>query len=192
MRVLLLVFALCCAGFTNAQNLEEINKDRLERSRKGMLVLGSWAVGNMIASPVLRRDATGSDKYFYNMNVYWNAVNLAIAGFGYFGALRNDPGQYNLQQSIKEQQKIEKILLFNAGLDLAYVASGLYASEQGSNNNDDRLKGYGESIILQGAFLFVFDMIFYLSHQKGGKVLDSQLGGLSLSSRGIGLKFTFR
>ncbi|MEE4311402.1 MAG: hypothetical protein V2J62_05985 [candidate division KSB1 bacterium] len=49
------------------------------------------------------------------MNIAWNAVNLAIAGFGLYGALIPDQGLTPFE-SIQQQNSIEKILLFNAGL----------------------------------------------------------------------------
>ncbi|MEM8896402.1 MAG: hypothetical protein AAGC88_17615, partial [Bacteroidota bacterium] len=109
-----------------------------------MTVLGSWAAGNIIMNPILGRNATGSDKYFYQMNTWWNVVNLAIAGFGYYGTATDDPTSFNALGSLQEQNSIEKILLINAALDVAYVLGGLYMRERSLNveNNSDRLHGF--------------------------------------------------
>jgi len=139
-----------------------------------MLVLGSWAVTNIALSPFLASRASGSQRYFHQMNGYWNGVNLVIAGLGYSTAITSDPNGLSLSESLSEQHSIEKILLFNAGLDLAYVAGGLYLQERSSRStkNANRLKGFGQSLVLQGAFLFAFDVAFYLfQHQHGGELL---------------------
>jgi hypothetical protein len=94
------------------------------------------------------------------MNAAWNLVNLTIAGFGYFNSM--EPAiESTFTELLSEQNKLDKILLFNAGLDLAYLGTGLYLNERGINRNSERLKGYGKSLILQGLFLFAFDLGFY-------------------------------
>lgn len=49
------------------------------------------------------------------MNLYWNSVNLIIAGFGYWQATKETLGT-DFRAMMEAQQSIEKILLFNAGL----------------------------------------------------------------------------
>lgn len=156
-----------------------------------MKVLGAWAITNMAVSPVLRNQASGSDKYFYDMNVYWNAVNLLIAGAGYIGSVKDDPSGYGLKASLKEQHSIEKILLFNMALDIGYVATGFYLNERGARKESNRLKGYGNSLKLQGAFLAVFDLFFYLSHNKNATQLYNILDSVSPATNGVGLSVRF-
>ncbi len=69
---------------------------------------------------------------------------------------------------------MEQIYLLNSGLDVAYVVGGLYFTERANNvaEKHDWLKGYGNSIILQGSALFLYDGIMYLIHHNHGKKLD--------------------
>jgi len=97
-----------------SQDIEHLNIHRLDITKKGMIVLGTWAASNILINPVLARNASGSEKYFYNMNTYWNAVNLAIAGVGYYNSISADPGAFSAQQTIMEQQKIEKLLMLSS------------------------------------------------------------------------------
>ena len=61
---------------------------------------------------------------------------------------------------------MQKLLLFNAGLDVGYMAFGGYLWEKGRNDGSQRLVGYGQSLILQGAFLMAFDLtLFYFNHR---------------------------
>lgn len=125
-----------------------------------MLVLGSWSIGNIIIGAYGRQQYQGQTKYFYEMNASWNVINLSIASIGYFSNIEPSLGM-SLTELISEQNKLDKILLFNAGLDVAYITTGLYLNQRGINKNSDRLRGYGKSLMLQGLFLFVFDLGFY-------------------------------
>jgi hypothetical protein len=133
----------------------------------GMLVLGSWAVVNIAGGMALRGGSSGSTRYFHEMNALWNTVNLGIAVVGYISAAKMDAGM-SAHHLMMAQHQLDKILLFNAGLDLAYVAAGAWAMERGrhTRTRPDRWTGYGRSIVMQGAFLFVFDVAMVWLHQK--------------------------
>ena len=158
-----------------------------------MLVLGGWALGNIAIGSVMVGQQEGRGKYFHQMNIGWGAVNLGIASFAYLSAYKANPGDYDIFQTINEQYSLQKILLFNAGLDLAYMASGAYLIERSKNveNRPERLKGFGQSILLQGAFLFVFDIGTYLIQNSHNKSLQPLLEGLSFQGTGIGLNLNF-
>jgi len=148
---------------------------------------------NLVSSPIMASRTHGSERYFYQMNGYWNIVNLAIAGFGYYSASQGDT-DLSLSTSLMEQGKIEKILLFNAGLDLAYMAGGAYLIERSRNvdNRPERLKGFGQSLVLQGAFLFTFDLILYTVHHQHATALFKLMDGLSFHPTFNGIGFTYQ
>jgi hypothetical protein len=53
---------------------------------------------------------------------------------------------------------LHRILLFNAGLDVLYMLGGLsLARTKGAA--DEKMRGQGWGIVLQGLFLFKFDLI---------------------------------
>lgn len=173
-----------------SDDLNQINRERLQINQSGMKVLGGWAVTNMISGGIGMTQTSGNDRYFHQMNLAWNSVNLTIAGFGYFGS-RSDPAQYNLSETIREFQNLENILLFNAGLDVGYMAAGAYLWERGIRKESNRLVGYGQSVVLQGAFLFTFDLIlFAASRNKSSKLVD-ELGKLSINPTGISYQTWF-
>ncbi|WP_373513486.1 hypothetical protein [Persicitalea sp.] len=185
--LLLLLLTVSARAQSNA--LEDLNQSRLKVQTTGMWVLSSWAVANIAYGGVAAARGEGSNKYFNRMNVYWNVVNLGIAAPSLIGALRQKKSPpTTLDQSIEDLHSIEKTLLFNAGLDLAYVASGAYLLERAKNTPDkqDRFQGFGQSIILQGGFLLLFDAANYLalrkSHRKAAEILKNvQLTGQSVS-----------
>ncbi|MEZ4686308.1 MAG: hypothetical protein R3B47_09645 [Bacteroidia bacterium] len=152
----LLVMAMSLLSQTYSEaELEAVNSKRLKINQKSMYVLGGWAVTNIAAGLYFRGKTTGVNRYFHEGNAGWNVVNLAIAGGSLWAGAHTDPASYDLWQTIAEQQKIEKILLFNAGLDLGYMATGLYLRERSrrfSGTKADRLNGYGKALLVQGRF----------------------------------------
>ena len=56
---------------------------------------------------------------------------------------------------------MEKIFLVNVGLNVAYMAAGGMLWERGRRLGDERLEGYGPSLVLQGAFLVGFDTVMF-------------------------------
>lgn len=187
----LLFFAVVCWG--QSTQLTEFNQGRLQRQRTAMLVLGGWAVGNIGYGLAARGNATGVNRHFHDMNIGWNAVNLTIAALGYYTASKTDPASFDLYTSLQEEYKIQKILLLNAGLDVGYMMGGLYLMERSKNSekNADRLKGFGQSILLQGGFLFAFDLATYFVLQNHAGEIPELLSGLQFSGNSIGLHLTF-
>lgn len=79
---ILIFLIITSLNILNTQNLDRFIKDRIRLNKKGILVLGSWAVFNIVLSPIMANSTSGSTRYFHQMNVYWNGINLAIAGLG--------------------------------------------------------------------------------------------------------------
>lgn len=191
-RFFLISSFLCFSGMILAQGLtlDNFNERRIKQQRTAMTILGSWAVGNIAVGLSLQGNATGETKYFHQMNAGWNAVNLVIAGFGYWGTYRTDPSALSLYESFNQHHGFQKVLLFNAGLDIGYMAGGAYLMERSKRQEDDvkrdRLSGFGKSILLQGAFLFVFDLTTYFVLASGNDDLQPLL-----SAEGIGIRLSF-
>ncbi len=52
--------------------------ERAALDRRGMYVLGAWAVSNVGASGARYFATTGSEKYFHQMNVGWGAAKAQL------------------------------------------------------------------------------------------------------------------
>jgi len=187
--VFLFIFFFTATASAQSDKLTEFNQERLQINKIGMLTLGGWALGNIAVNGLLTRNASGSTKYFYQGNIYWNLVNLGLAGFGYFAATGSDPASYNLTESLKEFYSIQKILLFNAGLDVAYITGGFFLKERAKNTatRRDMFTGFGNALILQGGFLLAFDIAMFLIHNANADFLNN----ISLSSNGLGMVIKF-
>jgi hypothetical protein len=173
-----------------ATRLTGFNQVRIEYNKAGMIILGSWALGNIALGGIMAGRTSGETKAFHQMNLYWNTVNLAIAGFGYYSATNEVPSS-EFWETMTAQHSIEKILLVNAALDLGYMAGGLYVLERGRRLDKDQLKGFGKSVILQGAFLMSFDAIKYVFHNIHGEELPMIMNHIGITPNGVGLLINF-
>ena len=162
LTLILTFFLFSFDSFSQNSSISEAYNKDVKIRKTGMAILGTWAVGNMIAGAIGRNQTSGQTAYFHEMNLIWNVVNLGIAGAGYYFTATGDIPE-SASELLNDQVSFQKTLLFNAGLDLAYIAGGFYLMERAKNttNKPERLKGYGKSVILQGSFLFVFDFSSY-------------------------------
>jgi hypothetical protein len=153
--------------------LNKHNATRMDTNATGMLVLGGWAAANMASGTagwILAEDERW--KSFHQMNLMWNTVNAAIAIGGYIGNTNKDPASFGLAATLDESFGMSTILALNIGLDVGYMAAGAYMWERGRRIESDRWRGWGQSVIAQGAFLFVFDIALL---RINGKLNDSLL-----------------
>lgn len=173
---------------------DSIATDRYIKNKTNLTILASWAGVNMVQGMVSATNAKGADKYFFEGNAYWNLFNAGIATYGLFQLKKEIGKKYTLAENLVAQQKLEKLLLLNTGLDLAYITTGLYLRERGDRLNNDRANGYGGSLILQGAFLLVFDIVQYGNHRRNGKLLEKEATQLQImpTSTGVGLVYRFK
>jgi hypothetical protein len=177
--------------FIYAQNidLQAFNAKRIKDTKTDMMILGGWALSNMAVSGILLGNTEGGvTKGYHQMNIGWNAVNLTIAGFGYLAAMKSNAASFDLYGSINEHYKLQKLFIFNAGLDVGYMAAGAYVIERSKSSlkNPEQMRGFGQAIIVNGAFLFAFDLVNYFiqsSHNEKIKLL--------LTGNGMGLSLHF-
>lgn len=178
MKSIVVTFLLCVITahvFAQQNFSDSIAYKRNKLNEKNMVVLASWASSNIVYAAIAFPNNTGNEKYFHQMNIYWNVVNMGIAGFSYFNTKKQLKKQISFEQNVKEQRLIEKVLLINLGLDVAYMATGIYlmnrSNTQNLLDNQYQMKGFGQSLVLQGGFLLLFDVFQYLQHLKNGKSL---------------------
>ncbi len=175
-------------SFSQTQtDLNAFNDQKNKITKNTMIALGSWSAANLIYSGIATGQTTGTTKYFHQMNVMWGGINLGLAALGYIGTGKKDG--MSLVQSLKKQAGIEKTYMLNAGLDVAYIASGFYLKEKAKNDlkNRDKFKGYGESIILQGAALLLLDGVIFTIHNRHGKKLYKMMDKMQVAATGNGI-----
>jgi hypothetical protein len=91
----------------------------------------------------------------------WGAVDALIALVGLWATQRRraqlaDPAAP--RRLAQEERTLRRLLWINTGLDVLYVAAGLAISLT-LGSTDRRWQGHGWGIMVQGAFLFIFDLV---------------------------------
>lgn len=182
-------------GQISTADLPQINKKRLSLQKSSMYVLGGWSVANFAYSGATLSAGVdnGENKYFHQFNIYWNTVNFALAGSSLLFAKKNTDLSYS--QTLKAYHSTESLFLLNTGIDVGYMATGLYLRERAKTTmdtkNKNRFLGYGKSLILQGGFLFVFDLTAYALNKRQSKVLYDIPVSLSLAPNQMRVTYTF-
>lgn len=186
--------SLFCLTHLQAQKLFNFNKERQQIDQQLMVGLGAWAASNFALSAYgWSTAANAQEKYFHQMNVMWNTVNVGLAVPGYFRA-KNTNLSLNEMQTWEAQNKTQKIFLINSALDLGYLASGFALRQQNSTNTTQQaqLQGYGSSLLIQGGFLLLFDLSAYWIHQQHGRGFQQQkLAHLQLGTSGMGIQIFY-
>lgn len=123
-----------------------------------------WSVFSMVAGVLLsRRD----DKFWRGVGtqfVGWGLIDAMIALFGRWQSRRrqaqlDDPLAPAHTQT--ERRNLSRMLWINAGLDVLYVLGGRELTRR-PDDGDRSWRGHGWGIIVQGVFLFFFDVIHAL------------------------------
>ena len=144
------------AGAPNSEASIPYPGYRLER--RAMWTLGSWAGLNMISGAVgLAVSDDPRWRGFHEMNIGWNVVNLGLAGFS---LLTLEERAASAWAAYKRSKRLESILLVNVGVDVAYLVAGGWLWHHGRERGDPRRHGWGQSLVVQGGALLLFDAIF--------------------------------
>ena len=192
MKNFLVLIGILFSFKSNAQSFEQFNIERNQTDKRLMIGLGTWATTNFIASGIgWATVPTGEAHYFHQMNVLWNTVNIGLAIPGYLKA-RKANSSLSFSETIRMQHQTEKIFLINSGLDIAYMAGGLLlrSSAKTNSSKQHQFNGYGNSLLLQGGFLFLFDLTAYIIHNNHSKKsLDKLMNSVQISTSGIGIQW---
>jgi hypothetical protein len=182
------------SSYSQKIDLMKFEKERVRYSKNAMIGLAGWSVVNIVGSGIATNTRNKEMRAFHQMNVMWGGINLAIAGLGYWSAGREKIDNPTIESVLKHQRKIEKTYLINAGLDVVYIGSGLLMNKTSKNQkNPEQFKGYGNSIMVQGGFLLLYDAVMYAIHRKHAKqlkVMDNKLT-LNAGPGAVSLTYNF-
>jgi hypothetical protein len=122
--------------------------------------LSLWAAtSSLLSLPMLRGNTfwRGVGSQF----IGWALINLGIAGGGSWLTRRrqNALGEkaHAPETLVKETADLRRLLIINGILDIGYMFGGLFLMLR--PQSQPRMKGVGVGILLQGAFLFIFDWL---------------------------------
>jgi hypothetical protein len=153
----------------------------------GMWVLTGWAAANITWGLAGNFTASGEALHMHRMNAMWNTVNLGLGVAGLIGLRNFEPGTRPPSEMAADHTRLQNIFMINAGLNTAYIMTGVYLRERSRNQPQHaaRLSGYGTSLIIQGSFLLLFDTAMAWLHGRNARMnlypmLNGNQAGLML------------
>ena len=136
----------------------------------GMSTLTAWALANLAGGAIGNFTTTGSTHYFHQGNAAWNSVNLVLGVVGVVNNTRSRRRPLDLVAGRRDSHRSQVAFIVNAGLDVLYLGAGAAMWQLGpiapKPDTQARLVGYGQALVLQGAFLFAFDVAMAIAHQR--------------------------
>lgn len=187
--VLVIICSLAFANTTFAQ--ENFGVEYSKTVKTGMYTLLGWSILNLGVGTYGNFQFEGQKKYFYQMNAGWNLVNFGLAASSFYSLNKLGLAEMDAASLFTESNTMGKVFLFNTGLDVGYMAFGAYLLERGKRLINPRFQGYGRSLMLQGAFLFAFDLVMYGVVNTHSKEIFSSMAVLEPSINGIGFVLRF-
>jgi uncharacterized membrane protein YedE/YeeE len=112
----------------------------------------AWSVLSMVGGALLWRRAAPFWRGLGVQALGWGAIDALIAASG----LR--PGPQPAPEPVRAARNLRRLLWFNAALDVGYMAGGVWLARS-KGRADANWRGQGWGIVVQGAFLFVFDVV---------------------------------
>jgi hypothetical protein len=114
-----------------------------------------WSVLSMVGGALIFRGGGPFRRGFGAQAMGWGAVDGLIAGIGLAGQRRARAAAAG--DGEHAARKLRRLLWINALLDVCYMAGGVWLGRSKGGSNPGR-RGQGWSIVVQGAFLFWFDL----------------------------------
>ena len=187
---ILMFLLLTLPSGVSGQDSQAFYQKSTGTNQTAMWILGSWAAGNMLISGIAMGKTESSTRYFHQMNVMWNTVNMGIAAFGLLSQAPEFTS--HIPDLVANHRKMENLYLINSGLDILYIAGGAYMVHRSgsSTKRPDMLKGYGQSVMLQGGFLLIFDTALWLI-QRNLRINQAWDLGMMVTPGFSGVQLTF-
>jgi hypothetical protein len=115
----------------------------------------TWNIANLIAGVALM---AGGRRGVGSQFAGWAVINIGIAVFGDRATQTRAQKPDANSPLIREGQatNLRRLLWINAGLDVLYMIGGALFALRAKT---DQRRGVGVGIIIQGLFLFIFDVL---------------------------------
>jgi len=175
-----LVSVSTCLVSAQVSSVDDWNRERLMQERKSMKFLTIWGSGNLAVGIAGFQFTPDENEFRWAsvMNAGFGAVNTTLGLLGQNRTKKELNDLPSLEDGYKDLRRTRNVLLVNAGLDAGYILAGVLLRDQAtaipSNSVDGRgvgtrlvsrqiafarRRGFGTSLIVQGAALLIFDSI---------------------------------
>jgi len=150
-----------------ADSFKVYEQHRMVANAAGAEVICGWGLANLAGSAAGYFTAKQDEwKYFHLGNAAFGLANTAV-GYSRVLVLRWQavtPAGGKIAYSRYKAEK--KRHLMGLGTDVVFMAGGIALSRFTGTGNDAAYHGLGKSMVLQGAFLAVYDNIMLISHAR--------------------------
>jgi hypothetical protein len=136
---------------------------------KHAAVLGWWCILHFLAGIPVLLFASGFWWYFMLMGLSWAGINFAIVWKLYEHTYMRRFVRGDILKRFEVQRHVEKMMLFNVGLDAAYCFAGLYLltlARVPDMAHPALWSGFGWAVLAQGLFLLIQDNVVHWLHWR--------------------------
>ena len=134
---------------------------RFQQRLTGILL--GWAAASIGVGLAIARGGDPLRRGVGEQYVGWGIVNAVIAVIGRRGASRQRSAAP--ADAAAQKRTLSRLLWVNTGLDVLYVLGG-WRVMRGRGAADAHWRGRGLGIVLQGGFLFFFDLLNALALRR--------------------------
>jgi hypothetical protein len=190
-KVFTLILIFFCAHAFAQDSLKNFTTARINTTSSGMGVLMGWGALNLGTGAIgWANSTTPESRYFFKMNSIWGVVNFGTGLLSYGALQKERKKHYTAAETLREQERIQKVFLINGAFDIAYLGVGAYLKLAGDSRHSPIMKGYGESVLIQGAFLLIFDDLMYHAEKNNGSKLRHFLekNPVTFTGRNVGIQ----
>lgn len=136
------------------------SSEHFQRTVSNRLLM--WSVLSVVGGALLQATRSPFWRAFGQQAIGWGAIDAALAVCGRRRLEKKVQRGYPPAEAARDLRNLRRILWFNAGLDVLYMAGGLALMRR----DDAAQRGHGAGIAFQGLFLFKFDVIHALLVKK--------------------------
>lgn len=136
--------------------------------RKHLAVLAWWSILNLLAGILALFFAQGVWYYFLMMGLIWGIINFVITVVIFEHTFYRKFSQGgDAYARIDAQRHVDRLMFLNIGIDSAYIFVGCWLREHSfvaEVAHPELWLGFGWSIIIQGLFLLIQDILVTRLH----------------------------
>jgi hypothetical protein len=132
-----------------------------------LAILQNWGLASVLLGVFAAKMRDPLPRQFGLQAATWGAIDAGLAIFGRGQARRKAQrraqGELSDEKLVREMRTFRSILLVNAALDVGYIAIGLWLIRAAPEDKRRARQGMGSGIVVQGAFLLLYDAL--LAHE---------------------------
>ena len=144
------------------------NKKRISIDLKGMQVLGTWGIANIVSGGIGSITGKYDTKYFFEMNTGWGAFNTLFAYSLYQRGINEAGEKTGYQRAYQLYRRDKSFFIYKTIADVALIGigAGLIGAKPISDQQKQMFSGFGQSCLIQGTSMILFDDIMAIVHNR--------------------------